>query len=75
MRAFEHGSADSATCPGKPTANGHIENFNGKFRDECLNENVFLSLHDAVERLKHGGRMQPAATAQLIGMADSGRVP
>ena len=24
-----------------------IESFNGKFRDECLNQNVFLSLHDA----------------------------
>lgn len=24
--------------PGKPTKNAHIESFNGKFRDECLNE-------------------------------------
>jgi putative transposase len=23
--------------PGKPTQNGHLESFNGKFRDECLN--------------------------------------
>ena len=35
------------TRPGKPTNKGHIESFNGKFRDECLNQNVFLSLHDA----------------------------
>jgi putative transposase len=33
--------------PGKPVENAFIESFNGKFRDECLNENWFLSLHDA----------------------------
>lgn len=45
--AFEHGVQIEFTRPGKPTDNGHIESFNGKFRDECLNQNVFLSLHDA----------------------------
>ena len=33
--------------PGKPTQNAYIESFNGKFRDECLNQNWFLSLNDA----------------------------
>ena len=33
--------------PGKPTENGYIESFNGKFRDECLNLNWFLDLADA----------------------------
>ncbi len=33
--------------PGKPIENAHIESFNGKFRDECLNEHWFLSLDDA----------------------------
>lgn len=33
--------------PGKPYQNGTIESFNGKLRDECLNENLFLSLNDA----------------------------
>ena len=35
--------------PGKPTQNAFIESFNGKFRDECLNENWFLDLEDARE--------------------------
>lgn len=33
--------------PGKPYQNGNIESFNGKLRDECLNENWFLNLNDA----------------------------
>ncbi len=33
--------------PGKPSQNGYIESFNGKFRDECLNESWFLNLPDA----------------------------
>lgn len=33
--------------PGKPNDNAFIESFNGKFRNECLNENWFLSLEDA----------------------------
>ena len=33
--------------PGKPYQNGIIESFNGKLRDECLNENLFLNLKEA----------------------------
>ena len=33
--------------PGKPQQNGYVESFNGKFRDECLNEHWFTSLYDA----------------------------
>ena len=33
--------------PGKPQQNGTIESFNGKLRDECLNENWFLNLKEA----------------------------
>ena len=33
--------------PGKPYQNGNIESFNGKLRDECLNENWFTSLSEA----------------------------
>lgn len=33
--------------PGKPTQNAYIESFNGKFRDECLNEHWFETLKQA----------------------------
>ena len=39
-------------APGKPTQNAFIESFNGKLRDECLNENLFSSLADAKDVLK-----------------------
>ena len=32
--------------PGRPIENAYIESFNGKFRDECLNEHWFLSLDE-----------------------------
>ncbi len=34
-------------APGKPMQNGFMESFNGKLRDECLNEHVFSSLAEA----------------------------
>jgi len=33
--------------PGKPTQNAYVESFNGKSRDECLNENWFTSIEHA----------------------------
>jgi putative transposase len=33
--------------PGKPMQNGHIESFNGKFRDECLNTHWFTTVRQA----------------------------
>jgi putative transposase len=35
--------------PGKPNDNAYIESFNGKFRDECLNEHWFTSIAHARE--------------------------
>ena len=34
-------------APGKPMQNGFVENFNGRLRDECLNEHLFRGLTDA----------------------------
>ncbi|OGO23605.1 MAG: hypothetical protein A2144_14335, partial [Chloroflexi bacterium RBG_16_50_9] len=38
--------------PGKPMDNGIIEAFNGRLRQECLNESWFLSLEDAREKVE-----------------------
>lgn len=39
-------------APGKPTQNAYIESFNGKLRDECLNENLFINLGQARDILE-----------------------
>lgn len=33
--------------PGKPNQNAYVESFNGRLRDECLNQHWFLTLADA----------------------------
>ncbi len=45
--AYAHGVALHFIEPGKPVQNAFIESFNGKFRDECLNQNWFGSLDEA----------------------------
>jgi len=45
--ATSHGVDLRFSRPGKPTDNAFIESFNGKFRDECLNENWFFGVGDA----------------------------
>jgi putative transposase len=42
--------------PGKPVQNAYIESFNGRLRDECLNQHWFLwflSLPDARHTIEH----------------------
>lgn len=50
--AFEQGVKLHFVEPGQPTQNAYIESFNGKFRDECLNENWFVSLQEAREKIE-----------------------
>ena len=38
--------------PGKPVENAYAESFNGKLRDECLNENWFVTMGDARSRIE-----------------------
>ncbi len=45
--AYANGVALHFIDPGKPVQNAFIESFNGKFRDECLNQNWHTSLEDA----------------------------
>lgn len=65
--------------PGKPNQNAYIESFNGRLRDECLNEHWLLTLAHAQaiieawrreyneERPKKGlGGLTPAAYARQL---------
>lgn len=45
--AYRHGVLLDFIQPGKPVENAFIESFNGKFRDECLDQHWFLHLGDA----------------------------
>lgn len=45
--AYERGVGLHFIEPGKPVQNAYIESFNGKFRDECLNEHWFGSIPEA----------------------------
>jgi putative transposase len=38
--------------PGRPMQNGHVESFNGRLRDECLNANWFRNLMDARAKIR-----------------------
>lgn len=54
--AYAHGVRLRFIDPGKPVQNCYIESFNGKFRDECLNEHWFVSVTDA-RRITEAWRM------------------
>ncbi|MAB10087.1 MAG: IS3 family transposase [Hyphomonas sp.] len=71
-------------APGKPQQNGFVESFNGKLRDECLNEEVFDSLaharkilgrwrHDYNHHRPHSslGGLTPAARRSLVHVGSS----
>ena len=76
--ASAHGIQHILIQPGRPMQNGYIESFNGKFRDECLNEQWFDNLtqarsvvstwrQDYNEVRPHSslGRIPPAKFAEL----------
>jgi putative transposase len=45
--AHDHGVKPFFIDPGKPMQNGSIESFNGRFREECLDQSWFTSLPEA----------------------------
>ncbi len=49
--AYLNGVELDFSRPGKPTDNAFIEAFNGCLREECLNENWFISLQDARDKV------------------------
>ena len=63
MGLYVNGVELDFSRPGKPTDNGLIEAFNGRLRQECLNESWFLSLEDAREKVEawrmHYNRARP----------------
>lgn len=61
--------------PGKSTENGHIESFNGRFRDECMNTQCFLSMRDAQSLIEPlAGGLQSLPPSQLDWKLNSERV-
>ena len=59
----QHGIRHILIQPGKPMQNGYIESFNGKFRDECLNEHWLPSLaaarHVIADRRRDYNEVRP----------------
>jgi putative transposase len=77
--AYEANVSLSFIRPGKPNENAYIESFNGKFRDECLNEHWFVTMKHAREiieswRIEYNterehsslGTLTPAEYAKMI---------
>ena len=54
--AYQRGVVLDFSRPGKPTDNGFIESFNGKFRAECLNTHWFMNLDDARTKMEEWRR-------------------
>jgi transposase InsO family protein len=49
----KHGAKSIFISPGSPWENSYIESFNGKLRDECLNQEIFSSIEQAVDVLEN----------------------
>lgn len=50
--AYKNNIAIEYNQPGKPIQNAFVESFNSRFRDECLNEELFLDLADAKRKIE-----------------------
>jgi putative transposase len=54
-RAHERGVQLRLIEPGKPNQNAYIDSFNGRLRDECLNERCFPACCTHAPRLNAAG--------------------
>lgn len=70
--AYRRGVALLFIEPGKPVQNAYAESFNGRLRDECLNESWFVSLADARQTIERW-RVDYNGTRPHSGLA--GRTP
>jgi len=50
--AYDNGVTSDFSRPGKPTDNAHVESFNSRLREECLNANWFMSIEDAKDKIE-----------------------
>ena len=53
-------------APGKPIQNAFVESFNGRMRDEFLNETLFFGLDDARQQDRRMGRRLQRRAASLL---------
>ena len=67
--AHRRGIALHFIKPGKPVENCYIESFNGRLRDECLNESWFVNLADA-RRTIESWRIEYNVARPHSGLAD-----
>lgn len=56
--------------PGKPTQNAFVESFNGKFRNECLNQHWFRSIEEARNEInewrEHYNQIRPHSSLHYL---------
>ena len=72
-------------APGKPMQNGFVESFNGRLRDECLNEILFTSLPHArsvlatwkedYNTVRPHSKLGGKTPAEIAGQAEWGHAP
>ena len=73
--AHERGVQLRLIEPGKPNQNAYIESFNGRLRDECLNEHWFTQPAACPRRDRTlAAGIQRGATEEGVGRADARRL-
>jgi len=61
-------------APGKPMQNGYVESFNGRMRDELLNESLFFASTTPAARSRMAGGLQHREASFLARLSDPGNL-